>query len=49
MLSSALAFTSRAGFPEVLGPTLRDHVARLQERPAYQAALSRTSALPSSK
>jgi glutathione S-transferase len=49
LISSALAFTSRAGFPEVLGPTLRDYVARLQERPAYQAALSHTSALPSSK
>jgi glutathione S-transferase len=49
LISSALAFTSRAGFPEVLGPTLTDYVARLQERPAYQAALSHTSALPSSK
>ena len=49
LIGSALAFTSRAGFPEVLGPTVRDYVARLQERPAYQAALSHTSALPSSK
>jgi glutathione S-transferase len=49
LISSALAFTSRAGFPEVLNPTLRDYVTRLQERPAHQAALSRTSALPSSK
>jgi len=49
LISSALAFTSRAGFPQVLGPTLRDYVARLQERPAYQVALSVTSALPSSK
>jgi glutathione S-transferase len=49
LISSALAFTSRAGFREVLGPTLRGYVRRLQERPAYQAALSRTSALPSSK
>jgi glutathione S-transferase len=43
LVSSALAFTSRAGFPEVLGPTLKDYVARLQERPAYNAALQRTS------
>jgi glutathione S-transferase len=49
LISSALGFTSRAGFPAVLGPTLTDYVARLQERPAYQAALSHTSALPSSK
>jgi glutathione S-transferase len=49
LISSALAFTSRAGFSEVLEPTLRDYVARLQERPAYQAALIRTSALRSSK
>jgi glutathione S-transferase len=48
LISSALAFASRAGFPEVLGPTLGDYVARLQERPAYQAALIRISALPSS-
>jgi glutathione S-transferase len=49
LISSALAFTSRAGFPEVLGPVLGEYVTRLQERPTYQAALSRTSALPSSK
>ena len=49
LISSALAFTSRAGFPQVLEPTLTDYVARLQERPAYQVALSVTSALPSSK
>ena len=49
LIGSALAFTSRAGFPQVLEPTLTDYVARLQERPAYQAALTVTSALPSSK
>jgi glutathione S-transferase len=43
LISSALAFTARAGFPEVLGPTLKDYVARLHERPAYLAALKRTS------
>jgi glutathione S-transferase len=49
LISSALAFTSRAGFSEVLGPVLGEYVTRLQDRPAYQAALSRTSALPSPK
>jgi glutathione S-transferase len=51
LVGSALAFTSRAGFPEVLEPTptLTEYVTRLQERSAYQAALSRTAALPSSK
>jgi glutathione S-transferase len=48
LISSALSFTSRVGFPELLGPTLTNYVARLQARPAYQAAASRTSALPSS-
>jgi hypothetical protein len=43
-----LGFTKRAGFPEVLSPALKDYVARLQERPAYRAALERTSQLPAS-
>ena len=46
LVGTALAFTSRAGFPEVLVPTLEEYVARLQERPAYQAARERTAAPP---
>ena len=46
LISSALAFASRAGFPEVLAPAATDYVARLRERPAYQRALQRTSKLP---
>ena len=45
MVSTALAFTSRAGFPEILAPVLKDYVARLRERPAFQVALERTSEL----
>ena len=45
MVGTALGFTSRAGFDEVLAPALKDYVARLTERPAYQAALKRTSEL----
>ncbi|HEV2981941.1 MAG TPA: glutathione S-transferase family protein [Solirubrobacteraceae bacterium] len=48
LITSALAFASRAGFPEVLAPAARDYVARQQERPAYQTALQRTSELPAS-
>ena len=46
LVSSALAFAARAGFPEVLTPTVTDYVARMQERPAYLSALERTSARP---
>jgi len=46
LVGTALGFTSRAGFPEVLVPTLEEYVARLQERPAYQAARERTAAPP---
>jgi glutathione S-transferase len=45
MISTALGFTSRAGFGEILPPALQDYVARLTERPAYQAAMKRTSQL----
>lgn len=48
LITSALAFASRAGFPEVLAPAARDYVARQQERPAYQTALQRTTELPAS-
>jgi glutathione S-transferase len=47
LVSSALGFTSRAGFPETLSAPLKQYVARLQERPAYQTAVQRTSELPS--
>jgi glutathione S-transferase len=46
MVGTALAFTARAGFPEVLPATLTEYVARLGERPAYQRAAERTSAAP---
>ena len=49
LVSSVLGFTKRAGFPEVLSPALKDYVARLHERPAYQAAVKRASAQPASK
>jgi glutathione S-transferase len=48
LVSSALAFASRAGFPDVLAPAARDYVERLHERPAYQTALRRTTELPAS-
>jgi glutathione S-transferase len=48
LISSVLGFTSRAGFPEVLVPTLKDYVAGLQQRPAYKAAIERMSQLPAS-
>jgi len=48
LVGSVLGFTKRAGFPEVLAPGLKDYVAALQERPAYQAAVERTSQLPAS-
>jgi glutathione S-transferase len=49
LVSTALGFTSRAGFGDELAPTLKDYVARLTERPAYKAAMKRTTELPASK
>jgi len=46
LISSALGFASRAGFPDALPASLKEYVARLQERPAYQTAVQRTSELP---
>jgi glutathione S-transferase len=48
LVGTALSFTSRAGFPEVLPQTLVDYVARLAERPAYARARERSSQAPSS-
>jgi glutathione S-transferase len=49
LISSALAFTSRAGFPEVLSAPLKEYVGRLQERPAYETAVQRTTELPAGR
>ena len=46
MVSTALNFTSRAGFGELLEPQLKEYVAHLQERPAFQRAQKRLSELP---
>jgi glutathione S-transferase len=46
MISTALNFTSRAGFPELLEAPLKQYVAVLQERPAFQRAQKRLSELP---
>jgi glutathione S-transferase len=48
LIGSALAFALPAGFPEALPAPLREYVARLQERPAYQTAVQRTSEPPAS-
>jgi glutathione S-transferase len=48
LVSSALSFAKRAGFPEVLAPAAQEYVARQQERRAYQTALQRTSELAAS-
>jgi glutathione S-transferase len=49
LVSTALSFTTRAGFGDDLKPGLKDYVARLQERPAFQAALKRASELPAQR
>jgi glutathione S-transferase len=46
MISSALNFTARAGFPELLEAPLKEYVARLRERPAFLRAQKRISELP---
>jgi glutathione S-transferase len=48
LISTALSFAQRAQFPEPLPPVLDDYLARLLERPAYQRALERASAGPTS-
>jgi glutathione S-transferase len=48
LIGSALAFALPAGFPEALPAPLKEYVARLQERPAYQTAVQRTSEPPAS-
>jgi hypothetical protein len=48
MISTALSFAKRAKFPEPLPPAVDDYLTRLFERPAYQRALERGNAVPSS-
>jgi glutathione S-transferase len=43
LVGTALAFTARAGFAEDLPANLKDYLARLAERPAYQRAVARMS------
>jgi len=43
LVGTALAFTARAGFAEELPQNLKDYLARLAQRPAYQRAFARTS------
>jgi glutathione S-transferase len=48
LVSTALSFAKRAEFPEPFPPALDDYLTRLFERPAYQRALERASAAPTS-
>ena len=48
LVSTALSFTSRAGFDEELSQRLKDYVARLAQRPAYQRAKDRAHAVATS-
>jgi glutathione S-transferase len=41
LVGTALLFTTRAGISDQLAPTLKDYVARLAERPAFQRAAKR--------
>jgi glutathione S-transferase len=43
LVGSTLAFTQRIGFADELPANLRDYIARLAQRPAYQRALERTA------
>ncbi len=46
MVSTAINFSSRAGFPELLPEALKEYVAGLRERPAFLRAQERVSQLP---
>jgi glutathione S-transferase len=48
LISTALSFAKRSKFPEPFPPGIDDYLARLFERPAYQRALERASAAPTS-
>jgi glutathione S-transferase len=48
LVSTALSFAKRAKFPEPFPPVLDAYMTRLFERPAYQRALERASAAPTS-
>jgi glutathione S-transferase len=48
LVGTALSFAKRAKYPEPLTPALENYLTRLFERPAYQRALERESAGPSS-
>jgi glutathione S-transferase len=48
LVSTALSFAKQAKFPEPLPPGLDDYLIKLFERPAYQRALERSLAAPSS-
>jgi glutathione S-transferase len=43
LVGNTVTWPARAGFPDVLPANLKDYVARLVERPAYQRALERTT------
>jgi glutathione S-transferase len=44
LIGSAMAWPARAGFPDILPDSIKEYVARLSDRPAYQRASARTSA-----